>query len=51
MIGVNGQYSAFDHETGNIVAITGAYREPSGQTVVMLYVDQIMMTIFNELDK
>ncbi len=51
MIGVNGQYSAFDHETGTVVALTGAYREPSGQTMVMLYVDQIMMTIFEEMDE
>ncbi len=51
MIGVNGQYSAFDHKTGTIVAMTGAYREPSGLTMVMLYVDQIMMTIFNALDQ
>ncbi len=32
-------------------AMTGAYREPSGLTMVMLYVDQIMMTIFNALDQ
>ncbi len=51
MIGVNGQYSAFDHKTGTIVALTGAYREPSGLTMVMLYVDQIMMTIFEEMAK
>ncbi len=50
MIGVNGQYSAFDHKTGNVVALTGAYREPSGLPMVMLYVDQIITTIFDELD-
>lgn len=51
MIGVNGQYSAFDHETGNIIALTGAYREPSGHAMVMLYVDQVIMTIFDQLDQ
>ena len=50
MIGVNGQFSAFDHQTGNIVALTGAYREPSGQAMVRLYVDQVIMTIFDRLD-
>lgn len=51
MIGVNGQYSAFDHKTGNIIALSGAYREPSGLAMVMVYVDQVMMTIFDALDK
>lgn len=51
MIGVNGQFSAFDHDTGNIIAITGAYREPTGEAFVRLYVEQILVSIFNELDK
>ncbi|NOI80566.1 serine hydrolase [Vibrio tubiashii] len=51
MIGVNGQFSAFDHKTGNIIALTGAYREPSGQAMVLLYVEQVMLNIFNQLDK
>ncbi|WP_104046447.1 serine hydrolase domain-containing protein [Vibrio jasicida] len=51
MIGVNGQYSAFDHKTGNIVAITGNYREPSGQAMVMTYVFDTIYTIFEQLDK
>ncbi|WP_375748817.1 serine hydrolase domain-containing protein [Vibrio sp. HN007] len=50
MIGVNGQYSAFDHKTGNIIAITGNYREPSGQVMVMTYVFDTIYTIFEALD-
>lgn len=49
MIGVNGQYSAFDHETGNVIAISGAYRQPSGQQMVMLYMFDTMFTIFDKL--
>jgi len=51
MIGVNGQFSAFDHKTGNIVALTGNYREPSGQSMVALYVFNTIFTIFENLDK
>lgn len=51
MIGVNGQFSAFDHKTGNVVALTGAYRQPSGQQMVMLYLFDTIFTIFDELDK
>ena len=51
MIGVNGQYSAFDHKTGNVIAITGNYREPSGLAMVNLYVFQTIYNIFEQLDK
>lgn len=50
MIGVNGQYSAFDHSTGNVVAITGAYRQPSGQQMVILYMFDTIFNIFDHLD-
>ena len=51
MVGANGQYSAFDHQTGNIVAIQGAYRSPTGQAYVQLYMFDIISNIFDELDK
>lgn len=51
MIGVNGQYSAFDHKTGNVIALTGNYREPSGQQMAMLYLFETIYTIFETLDK
>ncbi|BDU40715.1 serine hydrolase domain-containing protein [Vibrio nigripulchritudo] len=51
MIGVNGQFSAFDHSTGNSIAITGNYRQPSGQQLVMTYVFDSIYNIFEELDK
>ncbi|ABV36453.1 conserved hypothetical protein [Shewanella sediminis HAW-EB3] len=51
MIGVNGQYSAFDHKTGNIIAITGAYRQPSGLQMVSLYMLDTIFNIFDHLDK
>ncbi len=49
MIGVNGQVSMFDHDTGNIIAFTGAYREPSGQVAGQLYFYQIATKIFDNL--
>jgi CubicO group peptidase (beta-lactamase class C family) len=51
MIGVNGNYSAFDHETGNIIAVQGAYREPTGYAYVEIYVKEVIEPIFNELAK
>ena len=49
MIGVNGNYSAFDHETGNIIALQGAYREPTGFAYVQVYVRDIIQPIFDKL--
>ncbi|MPY24965.1 serine hydrolase domain-containing protein [Shewanella sp. YLB-07] len=49
MVGVNGQFSAFDHVTGNIVAISGAYREPSGLGMMKLYLLDTIFTIFDTL--
>ena len=51
MIGVNGQYSAFDHKTGNIVATQGAYRSPTGHAFAELYLFDIISKIFDELDQ
>ena len=51
MIGVNGQFSAFDHKTGNIVATQGSYRVPTGQAFVQVYMFDVIGTIFEELDK
>lgn len=51
MIGVNGNFSAFDHETGNIIATQGAYREPTGFAFVQVYVNDVIVPIFNELAK
>ncbi|UYM14741.1 serine hydrolase [Endozoicomonas euniceicola] len=51
MIGVNGNFSAFDHETGNIIAVQGAYREPTGYAYVEVYVRSVIQPIFDELAK
>ena len=51
MIGVNGQFSAFDHKTGNIVATQGAYRVPTGQAHVQIYLFDVIGRIFEALDK
>ncbi len=51
MIGVNGNFSAFDHETGNIIALQGAYREPTGYAYVQTYVREVIQPIFDELAK
>ncbi len=51
MIGVNGNFSAFDHETGNIIALQGAYREPTGYAYVQVYVREVIQPIFAELAK
>lgn len=51
MIGVNGNFSAFDHETGNIIAVQGAYREPTGYAYIEVYVKEVIQPIFNELAK
>jgi CubicO group peptidase (beta-lactamase class C family) len=51
MIGVNGQYSVFDHKTGNIIATQGSYRAPTGQAYVELYMFDIISRIFDELEK
>ena len=48
-IGVNGQTSMFDHKTGNIIAITAAFREPSGQAPGNLFFYQIATVIFDNL--
>ncbi len=49
MIGVNGNFSAFEHETGNIIAVQGAYREPTGYAYVQLYVREVIQPILNKL--
>ncbi len=49
MIGVNGNYSAFDHDTGNIIALQGAYREHTGFAYVQVYVRDIIQPILEEL--
>ncbi|WP_086775555.1 serine hydrolase domain-containing protein [Vibrio coralliirubri] len=51
MIGVNGNFSAFDHESGNIIALQGAYREPTGFAFVEVYVRDVIQPIFEELAK
>jgi len=51
MVGVNGQFSAFDHKTGNIVATQGSYRFPTGKAYVELYMFEIISKIFDELEK
>lgn|GEM_PF-1880599 len=49
MIGVNGNFCAFDHETGNIIATQGAYREPTGFAYVQVYVHDVIEPIFDKL--
>jgi len=51
MVGVNGQLSAFDHKTGNVVALFGAYRTPTGQAMVNLYLFDIIFPILNKMDE
>ena len=49
MIGVNGNYSAFDHDSGVVIALQGAYREPTGFAYVQVYVRDVIQPIFEEL--
>ncbi|WP_394204736.1 serine hydrolase [Shewanella waksmanii] len=49
MIGVNGNFSAFEHESGNIIALQGAYREPTGFAYVQVYVRDVIQPIFAQL--
>ncbi|WCP68319.1 serine hydrolase [Vibrio tubiashii] len=51
MIGVNGQFSAFDHETGMSIATFGAYREHTGQRFVQVYIYDVLFPLFDELAK
>ncbi len=51
MIGVNGQVSAFDHKTGNIIAFTAAYRVPSGLSAVRLWFNDVVFSLFEQMDK
>lgn len=51
MIGVNGQWSAFDHETGYSVATFGAFREHTGLRYVQLYLYEILFPLFDEMAK
>ena len=51
MIGVNGQVSAFDHETGNIIAFTSAYRVPSGLSAVRLWFNDVVFSLFDQMAK
>lgn len=51
MIGVNGQVSAFDHETGDIIAFTSAYRVPSGLSAVRLWFNDVVFSLFDQMAK
>jgi CubicO group peptidase (beta-lactamase class C family) len=51
MIGVNGQFSAFDHKTGNVIATFGSYREHTGTAYGQLYLWDILFKLFDELEK
>jgi CubicO group peptidase (beta-lactamase class C family) len=51
MIGVNGQWSAYDNKTGNVVAVFGAYREHTGLAEVELYFYDIILPLFEKMDK
>ncbi|USD68263.1 serine hydrolase [Vibrio sp. SCSIO 43136] len=51
MIGVNGQWSAFDHETGASIATFGAMREHTGLRYVQLYLFDILFPLFDEIAK
>jgi len=51
MVGVNGQLSAFDHKTGNVIAVFGSYREHTGTVFGKLYVWEILFKLFDEMEK
>ena len=49
MVGVNGQWSGFDHTTGNAIAVFSAYREHTGAAFGQLYIWEILMPLFDKL--
>jgi CubicO group peptidase (beta-lactamase class C family) len=49
MVGVNGQWSAFDHDTGASIALFGAMREHTGIRHAQLYMYDILYPIFDEI--
>jgi len=51
MIGVNGQFSAFDHKTGNVIALFGSYREHTGTAYGQLYLWEILFKLFDEMER
>ena len=51
MVGVNGQWSAFDHKTGNVVAVFGSYREHTGTAFGQLYIWDVIMPLFEKMEQ
>ncbi|WP_104046448.1 serine hydrolase [Vibrio jasicida] len=49
MLGTNGQVSAWDHNTGNIIAIFGDYRQHTSQAMSKLYFFDVIQPIFKDL--
>ena len=50
-IGANGQFLAFDHKTGNIVATQSTFRVVVGKAPATVFLFDVINTIFDELDK
>lgn len=49
MLGTNGQVSAWDHKTGNVIAIFGDYRRHTGQALIHTYFFDVIKPLFKRL--